>query len=201
MHNAQFSIYKGMEQIELKVLGITRNQVESGVFALVMEQKDGPIRIPIVIGMAEAQSIQAKLLSIVPPRPLTHDLMVSIFHRFGIFPDYVEIYHLADGVFASHLHLTGKDGTEHVLDARTSDAVAIAVRVNCPIYTSRDILDRAGYIPDEDGIPLSRLDELPLTELPIERLQARLQQCIEDEDYERAAEIKKIIENKLGKNS
>ena len=184
------------EKIELKVLGITRNRLDNGVFALVMEQKDGPIRIPIVIGMSEAQSIQAKLLSVVPPRPLTHDLIVNMFHRFGIFPDYVEIYSFANGVFASHLHLTGKDGSEELLDARTSDAVAIAVRVNCPIYTTRDILDRAGYIPDEDGVPLSRLDELPLDELPIERLQARLQRCIEEEDYERAAEIKKILEAK-----
>ena len=94
------------EQIELKALGITRNQVDNGVFALVMEQKDGPIRIPIVIGMAEAQSIQAKLLSIVPPRPLTHDLMVSIFHRFGIFPDYVEIYNLKTSQTGKVLQVT-----------------------------------------------------------------------------------------------
>ena len=185
-----------MERVELKILGITRNQIENSAFALVMEQKDGPIRIPIVIGMAEAQSIQAKLMSIVPPRPLTHDLLVSVFHRFGIFPDYVEIYNLTDGVFASHIHLTGRDGTEEMVDARTSDAVAIAVRVNCPIYTTRDILDRAGYIPDEDGIPITRLDKQSLNELPLERLEARLQQCIDDEDYEHAAEIKKIIELK-----
>lgn len=188
------------DQIELKVLGITRNQLDTGVFALVMEQKNGPIRIPIVIGMAEAQSIQAHLLSIVPPRPLTHDLMVSMFHRFGIFPDYIEIYSFADGVFASHIHLTGPDGGIQVLDARTSDAVAIAVRVKCPIYTTREILDRAGYIPDEDGMPKAHLDALPLDELPLERLEARLQQCIDEEDYERAAEIKKILESKEQKS-
>ena len=183
-------------KIEMDVMGITYSQIQSGAYALLLKQRDGDLRVPIVVGVPEAQSIAMRLEHVIPPRPLSHDLMVSMFHRFGIFPDYVEIYHLADGVFASHLHLTGKDGTEHVLDARTSDAVAIAVRVNCPIYTSRDILDRAGYIPDEDGIPLSRIDELPLAELPIERLQARLQQCIEEEDYERAAEIKKIIEQK-----
>jgi len=185
-----------MERIELKILGISYNPLEGDAFALVLEQKDGPKRIPIVIGKAEAQSIQAKILSIVPPRPLTHDLLVSVFHRFGIFPDYVEIYNLEGGVFAAHIHLTGKDGTEQVLDARTSDAAALAIRVNCPIYTTRDILDRAGYIPDEDGVPVTRVDELPLDELPLERLEARLQQCIDDEDYERAAEIKKIIERK-----
>lgn len=126
--------------------------------------------------------------------------MVSMFHRFGIFPDYIEIYSFADGVFASHIHLTGPDGGIQVLDARTSDAVAIAVRVKCPIYTTREILDRAGYIPDEDGMPQAHLDSLPLDELPLERLEARLQQCIDEEDYERAAEIKKILESKEQKS-
>lgn len=186
------------DRIELNVLGITRNQLETGAFALILEQKDGPVRIPVVVGMAEAQSIQANLMGVVPPRPLTHDLMVSVFHRFGIFPDYIEIYSFKDGVFASHIHLTGKNGEEHVVDSRTSDAVGIAVRVNCPIYTTRDILDRAGFIPDDDGVPQNRLDELPLDELPIERLEARLQQCIADEDYELAAQIQKVLRKKQG---
>ncbi|MBQ9217042.1 MAG: bifunctional nuclease family protein [Muribaculaceae bacterium] len=185
-----------MERIELTVLGISYNPLKDNAYALLLEQKDGPTRLPIVIGMSEAQSIQAKVMSIVPPRPLTHDLMVSIMHRFGIFPDFVEIYSFENGVFASHIQLTGKDGDTWLLDSRTSDAVALAVRVNCPIYTTRDILDRAGYVPDEDGVPITRLDTLPLDELPVERLEARLQQCIADEDYERAAEIKKIIEQK-----
>ena len=185
-----------MERVELKLLGITRNQLQTGVYAMLLEEKGGLMRLPIVLGVAEAQSIAVKLEGVTPPRPLTHDLMVSIFHRFAIFPEQVEIYSFENGVFASHIRLTGTDGTTHDLDARTSDAVALAVRVGCPIYVDRAILDRAGYVPDEDGVPITRLDTMPLDELPLERLEARLQQCVDDEDYERAAEIKKIIEQK-----
>lgn len=186
-----------MERVELKLLGITRNQLQTGAYAMLLEEKNGPLRLPIVLGMAEAQSIAVKLEGITPPRPLTHDLMVSIFHRFAIFPEQVEIYSFENGVFASHIRLTGADGTVHDMDARTSDAVALAVRVGCPIYIDRDILSRAGFLPDEDGIPITHLDSLSLDELPIERLEARLQQCIDEENYEQAAEIKKIIEQKM----
>lgn len=186
-----------MERVELKLLGITRNQLQSNVFAMLLEQADGKLRLPIVLGVAEAQSIAVKLEGVVPPRPLTHDLMVSVFHRFGIFPDFVEIYSFRDGVFASHIHLTGADGTVHELDARTSDAVALAVRVGCPIYTSRDILERAGFVPDDDGVPLERGQALPLQQMTIEQLQQQLQCCIDEENYERAAEIQKVLQQKL----
>lgn len=185
-----------MERVELEVLGITRNQLQTGAYAMLLQEKGGSMRLPIVLGVAEAQSIAVKLEGVVPPRPLTHDLMVSVFHRFGIFPEQVEIYSFENGVFAAHLHLVGSDGSQQVIDARTSDAVAVAVRVNCPIFTSRDILERAGFVPDEDGVPLHRHDVLPLEQLPKERLEARLQQCIDEEDYEHAAEIKKILERK-----
>lgn len=184
------------DKIELKLLGITRNQLQTGAYAMLLEQKDGTMRVPIVVGMTEAQSIAVKLEGVVPPRPLTHDLMVSVFHRFGIFPECVEIYSFENGIFSSHIHLTGADGTTHKLDARTSDAVAIALRVGCPIYTSRDIIERAGFEPDADGVPITHHDEQPLSQLPVERLEVRLQQCIEEENYELAAEIKKIIEQK-----
>lgn len=176
-------------------MGITRNQLHAGFYVIILEQKDGPLRLPIIVGTAEAQSIAVKLEGVVPPRPLAHDLMVSVFHRFGIFPEEVEIYDFDSGVFSSNIRLIGQDGTEQVVDSRTSDAVAIAVRVGCPIYVSREILEHAGFVPDEDGVPV--INDTPLEALPIGQLEERLQQCIEREDYELAAQIKKIIEQKM----
>lgn len=115
------------DRIKLKVLGLSYNQLQSGAFALLLAQEDGPYRIPVVIGAAEAQSIAIRLESITPSRPLTHDLFMSFAQAFGVRLREVFIYKFEDGIFSSEL--TFDDGERQVvLDARTSDAIAIALR-------------------------------------------------------------------------
>jgi len=196
--------------IELKVLGITRNEVQSGAYALLLEtvNRDAdqagdtpPVarRIPIVVGIAEAQSIAINLEHIVPTRPLTHDLFTSIFHAYGIQLEYVTIHSFNEGVFASLMHLN--DGTRELdLDARTSDAVAIALRTGAPIYTTPDIVAQTSYAASRDSDESTgykpKIRKVKLEELPIDQLEQRMQRYVEREQYERAAQIQKIIARK-----
>ena len=187
------------DMVELVVTGITRNPIQSGAYALVLEEVEGPYRIPIVVGMPEAQSIAMRLENVLPPRPHTHDLFTSIFHAFGIMPAYVFINDFHEGVFSSRIHLAlGDEETD--IDARTSDAVAIALRTGMRIYTTRQIVELTGYVPDADGEPIRQTADTPLDELTIDRLKARLQLYVESEQYEKAAEVQKIIASKMQKN-
>lgn len=183
-------------RVELRVAGITRNPIQSGAYALLLEEVGGPYRIPIVVGVAEAQSIAMRLENVITPRPHTHDLFTSMFHAFGIELVSVTIYHFADGVFSAKLHLTC-NGENADIDARTSDAVAIALRTSAPIFTTREILQLTGYIPGSDGEPLRQVSDTPLDQLPIERLQERLQHYVDSEQYEKAADVQKIIASKM----
>lgn len=128
------------QRIRLKVLGISYSQIQSGAYALILAQVDGPYRIPVVIGASEAQSIAIRLESIIPPRPMTHDLFVSFAHAFGVKLKEVFIYKFEDGIFSSELTFTDGERTI-VLDSRTSDAIGIALRTKSPIYTTKEILD------------------------------------------------------------
>lgn len=131
----------------LKLVGITYNQIESGVYAVILEEVDGDRRIPIVIGYAEAQAIECKLQEIKTPRPLTHDLMKSILESFNLRLHAVEIYKLPSGVFAADLLIEGPDGDLRRIDSRSSDALALAQRTNSPIYTSSEVLEESGFRP------------------------------------------------------
>ncbi len=182
------------DKIELKVLGITYNPVQSGAYALLLRELDGPHRIPVVVGVAEAQSIAMRLENIVPPRPMSHDLMVSMFHVFGISLEEVFIYKFSEGVFMSQLQLN--DGSKTItLDSRTSDAIALALRTNARIFTTPEIVQKTGILIDvkEEKESLASQAATPLSKLPLEVLQQRLQECVDNEEYERAAEIQKII--------
>lgn len=205
------------EKIRLKVLGISYSQIQSGAYALILAQADGPYRIPVVIGASEAQSIAIRMEGIIPPRPMTHDLFVSFAHAFGVKLKEVFIYKFEDGIFSSELTFT--DGErEVVLDSRTSDAIAIAMRTKSPIFTTRSILDETGFIMEEtsasdsgtaeDSTPPSERnheeesDESPMFKEPrveqysIEELEKTLARLIEQENYEEAARISKIIASK-----
>lgn len=207
------------EKIRLKVLGISYSQIQSGAYALILAQADGPYRIPVVIGASEAQSIAIRMEGIIPPRPMTHDLFVSFAHAFGVKLKEVFIYKFEDGIFSSELTFT--DGErEIVLDSRTSDAIAIAMRTKSPIFTTRSILDETGFIMEEttaaatdsDGAddntppanqnPGEENDENPMFKEPrmeqysIEELEKTLARLIEQENYEEAAKISKIIASK-----
>lgn len=188
------------DKVKLKVLGLSYSQIQSGAYALILAQVDGPYRIPVVIGAAEAQSIAIKLENIIPPRPMTHDLFESFTQAFGIRLQKVFIYKFEDGIFSSEMTFT--DGERQVtLDSRTSDAIAIAMRTKAPIYTTRDILLEAGFIIEsEHDIPDADIsDELAQPKLEnyaIEELEATLAKLIENEEYEEAARVRNIINSK-----
>ncbi len=131
---------------QLKLIGITYNQIESGVYALILEEVGGKRRIPIVIGYPEAQAIECKLQEIRTPRPLTHDLMKGMMESFGLILSCVDIYKLPSGVFAANLVMEGPDGELHKIDSRSSDAVALAIRCDAPIYTTADVLEESGFL-------------------------------------------------------
>lgn len=181
--------------IELKVLGITRSEVQPGAYALLLENADRTPdearRIPIVVGTAEAQSIAMHLEQVVPSRPLTHDLFVSLFHVYGIELQRVVIYSFKDGVFAAMLHVANATTTVEI-DSRTSDAIAIALRTGAPIYTTPEVMQHTSYEWRKDG------DYKPvrLEDLPVDKLERRMQHYVDKEQYEKAAKIQKIIAQK-----
>ena len=149
-----------MGLIKLTIKGISYSQTQTGAYALVLSEMEGSRTLPIIIGAFEAQSIAIALeKEIRPPRPLTHDLFKTFSDRFSIEIKEVIIHKLIDGVFFSSL-ICQKDGVEEVIDARTSDAIAIAVRFQAPIFTYENILDKAGvFLKIEDELGLNDLSE------------------------------------------
>ncbi len=192
------------ERIKLKVVGLTYSQIQSGAYALILGQVDGPYRIPVVIGAPEAQSIAIEIEGIIPPRPMTHDLFESFTHAFGIKLLQVYIYKFEDGIFYSEL--TFSDGDRQiVLDARTSDAIAIAIRTKSPIFTTTEILTTTGFVLDSDNVATLRSDHDEDTDMnaqpklenyAIEELESLLAKHIDNEEYEEAAVIQEIINRK-----
>lgn len=189
-------------RIKLRVQGLTNSQIQSGAYALILAEENGPRRIPIIVGTSEAQSIAIALERIVPPRPLTHDLFMTFSQAFGIVLKDVFIYKFEDGVFYSELLFD--DGERQVkLDSRTSDAIAIALRIKCNIYTTEAIVQECGVVleevaaaeeaEDEDDYlldlePEDIKDEAKLkkwlTLLDSQELNDRLQEAIAEENYE-----------------
>lgn len=190
-----------MEKVKLNVLGITSSQIQAGAYALVLSEEGGAYRIPVIVGVAEAQSIAVKLENVRPPRPLSHDLIVSLTHAFGIGLEEVFIYKFENGVFLSELHF-GDDDRKVVIDSRTSDAIALAMRTGAPIYTTREILKKAGFVSEKGEVKVAPVDrelkEIDLKKFAVEELEKMLSKCVEREEYERAAEIKRIIIEKKG---
>ena len=149
-----------MSLIKLTIKGISYSQTQSGAYALVLSEMEGTRTLPIIIGAFEAQSIAIALeKEIRPPRPLTHDLFKTFADRFLIRVKQVIIHKLVDGVFFSSL-LCERDGVEEVIDTRTSDAIALAVRFQAPIFTYENILDKAGiYLKIDEDLSEEDLDE------------------------------------------
>ena len=190
-----------MEKIELKIIGLSYSQTQSGAYALVLSEKQGSRRLPIIIGGFEAQSIAIELENMKPSRPLTHDLFKSFAESFQITMKEVIIYNLIEGVFYSKL-VCDKDGEEVEIDARTSDAIAIGIRCECPVYTFEHILSSAGIqledemdeaeaVHDEGDEPaVVEAGESELSSMSDEDLNKILQEALDDEDYERASKIR-----------
>ena len=195
-------------KVALKVLGISYSPNQQSAYTLLLAQEDGPIRIPVVIGAAEAQSIRIKLENITTPRPMTHDLFASFMGAYGVKLKQAFIYKFEQGIFSSELTFTDGD-REVTLDSRTSDAVALAVRAGAPIYTTDAILHQAGTVFDEEGRPVPREnsasgpaapapapDRNDPEKMPIEELRRLLDRLIEDENYEEAGRISGIIKRR-----
>lgn len=199
-----------MSLVQLDIKGISYSQTQSGAYALVLTEIDGNRTLPIIIGAFEAQSIAIALeKEIKPPRPLTHDLFKTFSERFQINVVQVIIHKLVDGVFFSSL-VCEKDGSEEIIDARTSDAIALATRFNAPIYTYETILEKAGIflkleaediVTDTSELELDELlsnptnteDGDPLKRMSLQELHNQLQIAIDQEDYETAAHLRDEI--------
>ena len=214
------------DRCRLRVIGITYNQIESGVYALILQEDSGEIRIPIIIGYPEAQSIECKLQDIATPRPLTHDIMSRIFEEFGMKLAEVVIRKLPNGVFAADMVVEDSSGNRKTIDSRSSDAVALALRCNAPIYTTRKVIEEAGFTSDNPRTDTKRRDsrsdqssvysanslssekrdsdlkdsrQTILRRMSINELNRSMEQAVESEDYEQAARIKAELDRR--KNS
>lgn len=204
-----------MSKIRLNVLGISYSQTQTGAYALVLAEEAGKRRIPIIVGGFEAQAIAIQLEGLKPPRPLTHDLFLNFSKTFKIDLIEVTIYKLEEGVFFSKL--TCDDGKNIVeIDARTSDAIALALRFKCPIYTTEEIMQRAGIILDFDKesakkpAPKSeskeqdiKVENNPQSEelknIRMQELKSMLDEAVKNENYERASLIRDEINRRKKK--
>lgn len=181
------------KRIRLNVMGMSTGEITRGAYALILAQVNGPVRIPIVIGEAEARSIAACMERLTLPRPMTHDLFASFTHAFGIAMVEVFIHKFEDGVF--HTETTFTDGERRVtFDARTSDAVAIAMRTGAPIYTTEQILHECGFIMEEQ--PPQAPSAPAQKELTVEELEQLRDEAVGREDYEEASRLTAIINQK-----
>jgi bifunctional DNase/RNase len=201
-----------MGKIKLNVLGISYSQTQSGAYALVLSEEEGNRRIPIIVGGFEAQAIAIELEGLAPPRPLTHDLFKDFAQSYGIRIIEVNIHKLEDGVFFASI-LCDNGDSQITLDARTSDAIALALRFKCPIFTTDDIVEKAGIVLDfEKGSDLEspvlpeeeehlappekvkKRSILPnLSGTSMDELRSMLTDAVSNEDYERASEIRDEI--------
>ena len=191
------------KKIKLNILGLSYSQTQSGAYALVLAEEDGERRIPIIIGGVEAQSIAIKLEGLEPPRPLTHDLFLNFSKSFDIDVVEVVVYKLEEGIFYFELVCQHKDEQLHI-DSRTSDAVALALRFGCPIYTYEDIIQKAGIVLDfdkkDEGHAITPVEPVEKAEgssqyktKTIDELKALLDEAIKSEDYEKASKIRDEI--------
>ena len=199
-----------MSLIKLTIKGISYSQTQSGAYALVLSEMEGKRTLPIIIGAFEAQSIAIALeKEIRPPRPLTHDLFKTFSERFHITVKQIIIHKLVDGIFFSSL-VCERDGVEEIIDTRTSDAIAIAIRFLAPIYTYENILDKAGiYLKVEEEIAIKEILEPEAIQVTIDQadsssssnfskysiqeLHDQLKEAVDNENYEKAAKIRDEI--------
>ncbi len=188
-----------MNKVRLTVVGLSYSETHSGAYALVLQEANGEKRIPIIIGAFEAQAIAIQLENLKPPRPLTHDLFVSFASAFNIKLEEVNIYKLEEGLFYSNL-VFNYNQKQTIIDSRTSDAIALAIRFKCPIYTTDEIMEKAGILlsfedekekeKEDDKEDTKKQDRiLPYTKYSTEELEQMLQKAIENEKYEEASAI------------
>ena len=192
-----------MDYQRLTIRGISYSQTQSGAYALLLEHEETNVKLPVVIGNFEAQAISLGLeKDIHPPRPLTHDLFSKFVRSANYSLASVIIYQILDGVFFSNLNFKSNEtGDELILDARTSDAVAMAVRFDAPIFTTPQVLSEAGILLElEEPTPaqedVDAVMEGDLAMVPLEGLQKLLDEAVKDEDFDAALELQKEIKRR-----
>lgn len=196
-----------MQKVKLNILGLSVSQSQSGAYALVLAEEDGDRRIPIIIGPIEAQSIAIQIEGLKPPRPLTHDLFKQMALAFDIEISEIVIYKLEEGIFYSEL-ICNRGDKQIVIDSRTSDAVALSLRFNCPIYTTEEILERAGIVIEFENEHSQEEWHQSATDEPVRgkheydkytsaELTQMLDNAIHAEDYEKASAIRDEINRRI----
>ncbi len=194
-----------MALIKLNVIGLTYAQLQQNAYALVLGEENGSRRMSIVIGAVEAQAIAMHLQGIHPSRPLTHDLFAMVMEKYQISLRRIFIYKIEQDLFFTELLFRDKEGNEIKIDSRTSDAIALAVRMQTPIYTTEDVMNLTNLPPTtEEGSEYQEkeeeeehaIDENNLAILSIEELEEQLQKAIENEAYEKAALIKEELKHR-----
>lgn len=189
------------EKIRVTVMGISYSHLQQGAYLLLLAEENGSRRVPVVVGKSEAQSIAIRMEKLAPPRPMTHDLIVNITEHFGVGYEEVYIYRFDNGIFYSTLAMT--DGMKRVaLDARTSDAIAIALRTGIPIYMSPDVLQQAGFEAADLGMEdktfskeagQDEAEDVDYERMSDAELEQRKEQAVAVEAYEEAAMIQQIL--------
>lgn len=188
------------DRVRVKVLGITYSHLQQGAYVLLLAEEDGSRRIPVVVGTAEAQSIAIRMENLEPPRPMTHDLIVSITERYGVQVEEVNIYRFDKGIFYSTLVLN-RGGYIEEIDSRTSDAIAIALRTQSPIYMASSVLELAGFEASQlEGKQAAEA----ATQTPHDdyesmsdaELQHHIERAVAVEAYEEAAMIQQILQKR-----
>lgn len=192
-----------MKKVKLEIVGLSYSQTQTGAYALVLGEAKGKRRLPIIIGGFEAQAIAIELEKMTPSRPLTHDLFKTFAEGFNISVSEVIIYNLVEGIFFAKLICN--DGEKNVeIDARTSDAIALAVRFTCPINTYEFILSQAGIILDDEALAAVtegteskvEIEETDYLKKSTEELKQMLETALSEEDYEKASNIRDELNNR-----
>lgn len=196
-----------MKKIKLNILGLSYSQTQTGAYALVLSEADGNRRIPIIIGAVEAQAIAIQLEGLKPPRPLTHDLFLNVALAFDIEIAEVFIHKLEEGIFYAEI-VCEQNSNRIRVDSRTSDAIALALRFECPIYTTEEIIEKAGINMefdesgelneepeegDRENVSKTSAGHVDYSEYSLEELNELLDAAVANEDYEKASEIRDEI--------
>lgn len=190
------------KKVKLKILGITFSQVQAGAYALILAEENGNRRVPIIIGTPEAQSIAIFLEKLIPPRPLTHDLFITLAKSLHAELKYISIYKYEDGIFYSEIVFDTEGKSIHI-DARTSDAIALAIRCNSPVFITENIMKEVSILMEEDYEDdlLKKNENQEDSSFEVMNrgdLQKELNKAIANEDYEKASQIRDLInKNKL----
>ena len=195
-----------MQKVQCEILGLSSSPSTGGAYAILLKEIDGVRRLPIIIGAFEAQAIALEIEGIKPPRPLTHDLLKQIIDNLGGSVSEVIISELRENTFYAKIVLE-VSGLTNEIDARPSDAIALSVRTQTPIYVAETVLETAGFIPsDENERELTKKSEVNDETLPkskeakIASLQNKLREALDSEEYERAAKIRDDIKKLTSNN-